>query len=430
MMGGGNDHSELRIGSPSSGTFHPRGVRGARLVAADLAYILGVPDQSVTMIVNGKRGISPEMAKALGKAFEVAADFFANLQMAFEMANAREPDTGVARRARLQAIYPVREIIRRGWLADGEIGALEAQMTRLFGVSDPGAIPHMAHAAKKTSYDDVPAAQLAWLFRVRQIASEMVLPPYSEQALREALPHLRQLLPDPEAARHVPRIMAECGVRFVMVETLPGAKIDGVCFWLNDAAPVISLSMRHDRIDNFWFVLRHEIEHVLQKHGRQTEMIDAELEGENASASDRQPAEERMANIAAAHFCVPAQEMDSFFIRKTPFFAERDVLGFAKRVHVHPGLVVGQIQSRLRRYDLLRKHLVRIRQHVAPSALVDGWGQTRSDFILDEEGRLATYSEQLQKVWHEYERVHGNVPATARDAVKWGVAQGLITLQG
>lgn len=41
---------------------------------------------------------------------------------------------------------------------------------------------------------------------------------------------------------------------------------------------------------------------------------------------------------------------------------------------------------------------------------------------------MATYSEQLQKVWHEYERVHGNVPATARDAVKWGVAQGLIAL--
>jgi len=34
--------------------------------------------------------------------------------------------------------------------------------------------------------------------------------------------------------------------------------------WLDDKSPVIALSMRFDRIDNFWFVLRHELEHVLR----------------------------------------------------------------------------------------------------------------------------------------------------------------------
>ena len=39
---------------------------------------------------------------------------------------------------------------------------------------------------------------------------------------------------------------------------------------------------------------------------------------------------------------------------------------------------------------------------------------------------MATYKEQLQKAWHEYEKHHGSVPATARDAVQWAVARGLI----
>lgn len=39
---------------------------------------------------------------------------------------------------------------------------------------------------------------------------------------------------------------------------------------------------------------------------------------------------------------------------------------------------------------------------------------------------MATYKEQLQKAWHEYEKGHGSVPATARDAVQWAVERGLI----
>jgi HTH-type transcriptional regulator/antitoxin HigA len=251
---------------------------------------------------------------------------------------------------------------------------LEVQMARFFGVANANDIPHLDHAAKKTHYDETPPAQLAWLFRVRQIARTMVVPKYSEKALRDALLRLRSMLVDPEEARHVPRILMECGVRFVVVEGLPNAKIDGVCFWLDKQSPVIGMSLRFDRIDNFWFVLRHEIEHVLQKHGQVQEIIDAELEGAAAEDSENLPIEERVANAAAADFSIPAAEMSSFVARKAPFFAERDVLGFARRLSVHPGIVVGQIQRRTKRWDFLRRHLVKIRAHVLPSAMVDGWG--------------------------------------------------------
>ena len=66
--------------------------------------------------------------------------------------------------------------------------------------------------------------------------------------------------------------------------------------------------------------------------------------------------------------------MQSFITRKDPFFAERDILGFASTIQVHPGLVAGQLQHRTGRYDRFRNHLVKIRSFVAPSAMVDGWG--------------------------------------------------------
>ena len=59
-----------------------------------------------------------------------------------------------------------------------------------------------------------------------------------------------------------------CGVRLIFVEALPGSKIDGVCVWLGDQ-PVIGITLRLDRLDNFCFVLRHEIEHVLRGDGRE-----------------------------------------------------------------------------------------------------------------------------------------------------------------
>ena len=346
---------------------------------SDLTFVLGCHPKSVNQIINGKQGISPAMSKALGAALDLPPDHFAGLQRMFDLSSASDPDQGVKLRANMQQNYPIREMMKRGWLRDGDAASLGNQLASFFEVGDPGQVPYLAHAAKKTSYEEkeIPPAQLAWLFRVRQIARSISVPRYSDAALTAALDRLRELLLSPEEARQVPRILAECGVRFVIVEALPLSKIDGVCFWLDKHSPVIGLSMRFDRIDNFWFVLRHEIEHVLKGHGRNTEegMIDAELEGEHAGVGDSLPEEERIANAAASDFCVAHEKMDSFIHRKNPFFYEKDVLAFARLNGVHPGLPVGQIQHRTGRYDLLKKYQTKIRQFVLPGSIVDGWDQ-------------------------------------------------------
>jgi HTH-type transcriptional regulator / antitoxin HigA len=344
---------------------------------SDLVFVLGCQLKTVNQIINGKQGISPPMSKALGEALNLPADYFADLQNAYDLAVASDPDPSVSLRARMQQNYPIREMIKRGWLQDGDAESLGSQLAAFFGVSRADEVPYLDHHAKKTDYEqtEAPPGQLAWLFRVRQIAKSISVPKYSESALRDAVARMRSLLIAPEEARHVPRMLADCGVRLIVVEALPGSKIDGVCFWLDRNAPVIGLSMRFDRFDNFWFVLRHEIEHVLQGHGRDTaeDMIDAEL---STGITDALPAEEQIANRAAADFCVPAEKMESFILRKNPFFYEKDVLAFSKLNHVHPALPIGQIQHWSKRFDYLKKYQTKIRHCVLPGAMVDGWGQT------------------------------------------------------
>lgn len=345
---------------------------------SDLAFVLGQSVPAINSLVSERRDVHAELSKALGLVLGYSPDYFAELQKAYDLACADEPDPEVKVRADMLSAYPIREMIRRGWLPDGNKDQLQAELARFFGLSEPDSIPYLAHAAKKTHYElnNIPASQLAWLFRVRHIAQSIASRPYSSQSLSAALDRLRKFTVAPEEARHVPRLLAECGVRYVIVEALPQAKIDGVCFWLNEHSPVIGMSTRFDRIDNYWFVLRHEIEHVLRGHGTEEEVVDSDLEGSKAGTGENLPPDERVANAAAADFCVPSAKLDSFLRRKHPFYYERDVLAFAKLHGIHPGIVVGQMQRRLERYDYLRKYQVKIRHCVLPNAYADGWGQS------------------------------------------------------
>ena len=342
----------------------------------DLAFILGVPEQAVNMIISGKRGISPDMARSLGDAFDVHPDLFANLQMNFDMAQAKQPKPGVSLLGKMHVSYPVREMVNRGWLVNAEAEMINQQLARFFEVQNTAQVPYMAHAAKKRSlYEEreIPPAQLAWLFRVRQIAKSISVPKYSEGRLREAVETMRGLTVAPEQTREIPRLLSECGVRFIIVEKLPNSKIDGVCFWLNEHSPVIGMSIQRDTIDNFWFVLRHELEHILLKHGRKAEMIDGDLQKSNDDALE--PEEEKVANAAARDFCVVTAKFESFMIRKKPFYSERDVIAYSRIINRHPGIVVGQMQRYLDNYSYLTRYLSKVRQFVMQGAIADGWGQ-------------------------------------------------------
>lgn len=363
-------HTTYSVPVDHPGVFIGEEIEARNWTQRDLAFVLGKPEQLVSMIVSGKRNINAALAKELAAAFEVSPDLFLGLQQAYDKYVAAEPDASVSRRGRIVRNYPIREMIKRGWIEDAEPALLEHQLATFFEVRSFEEAPYIRHAAKKSGYDQMPPTQLAWLFRVRQLAKETVVEDYSPRKLRETLSSLGGMLSAPEEIRRVPQLLERAGVRFIVVEGLPTGKIDGACFWLSEAAPVVGVTTRFDRIDNFWFVLRHELEHVLRGDGRTLEIVDSEID---PSIPD-QTTEELAANAAAEAFCVPREEMESFYHRKNPYFSRASVLAFAQRIGVHPGLVVGQLQHRTGNYSFLRNLQVKVRHHLLDSAVIDGWG--------------------------------------------------------
>jgi HTH-type transcriptional regulator / antitoxin HigA len=344
-----------------------------------LSIVLGIDETGLNKIISGKRQLDATLALQISAVFDVEAERLLEIQKRYDLALARlvsRPNPALVSRAKLFGDLPVTEMIKRGWLGATDIKnvpLVEKALCSFFGQDDLSQIHALPSSFKRTDGQaPITQTQLAWLYRVRQMATDYPSAKFAPAKLESALAKLQSLLISSEGVRKVPKLLMEAGVRYVLVESIPAAKIDGVCCWLDDEKPVIGMSLRFDRIDNFWFVLRHEIEHVLRGHGKELPRLDIDMEKEVPEGE--MPEEERIANSAAAEFCVPGDRMLDFIARKSPVFAERDIRGFSAVLQRHPGIIAGQLQHQTKRYDLFRNHLVKIRSIILPTAEHDGWG--------------------------------------------------------
>jgi len=339
----------------------------------DLAQIMDRPLRVINELIAGKKLITPETARGLAEAFgDNDPLYWMNLDSTYRLAQTAPADDLVGRRSKLYSRFPIRELAKRNWIEPSDnLDVLEQRVCRFYRINSIDEEPKFAHSAKASQYNERIALQWGWLYRAKELSERVQVSAYSEQKLRAALSKLRTLLVAPEEIRQVPQILAAAGVRLVIVEFLPGAKIDGAAFWLDDNSPVIALSIRFDRINNFWFVLRHEIEHILKRDGLR---VDVELT-EQIQRKETLPPEEVHANEVAADFVVPSNELDNFIMRVRPLYSEQRILLFAKRIGVHPGLVVGRLQFRDEvPYTHFHRYLVKVREIITQTALTDGWG--------------------------------------------------------
>ena len=350
----------------------------------ELAEVLGRPGRLVSELIAGKRAITPETAKGLGEAFGTGAQFWMNMESSYQLSKVKgDSSNAVSRRAKLYEMAPVKEMTKRQWIQPTDnIDVLEKSICGfLRKPSLQTSASKLAHAARKSSsYDELSASEEAWLCRVRQLAELMKVQAFSEAGFTGAIGRLRPTLRDTEAVRQVPGILAEAGVRFLIVETLPTTKIDGVCLWLDAISPVIALSLRFDRIDAFWHTLLHECAHVQHKDGlTDGVIIDTDLVGDTAVTVSDRPVIEVRADDFASSFSIPKAELDGFIIRVKPLFSKTRIQGLAAKLNIHPGLVVGQLQHRgAIPYSHSREMLARVRHIVTDAALTDGFGSILS----------------------------------------------------
>ena len=339
---------------------------------ADLAHVVGKTTAAINEIIQGKREISAEMAALFAAAFGNTAEFWLTLDPRVS----NEKLAYAKRRARLFELAPVREMIRRGWInPSDDLAELENELKKFFGVDSFDNAPTLPVVTRRSEpMEPLTPSQLAWCFKARNLAADIIAPPYSESRFPELEAHLKELVAQAPSVKRVAKTLFAFGIRFVIVQPLTDLKIDGAAMWLDENKPVIAMSLRMDRIDSFWFTLLHECMHIKYRDGLS---VDSNLTGEDADFSAAKPAFERRADADAAAAIIPQDQINSFIKRIAPLYSKEQIIQFANRIRVHPGIIVGQLQHRGEiRFSANREMLVKIREKVLPTSVVDGWGNT------------------------------------------------------
>lgn len=112
--------------------------------------------------------------------------------------------------------------------------------------------------------------------------------------------------------------------------------LDGAAM-LDEGRPIVALTLRHDRLDNFWFALMHELIHV-QKHLKPSHLFIAD----NLDDKTRSTNEEHEADQGAREALIPSAEREKSAVRIT--HASEDAIALANKLRIHPAIVAGRVR--------------------------------------------------------------------------------------
>lgn len=341
----------------------------------DLARLMGRYPPEVNTMISGKRAITPELAVELAAALPgTTAEYWLDLEMSRQLSLIPHDVDEIKKRVQMYQIAPIREMEKRGWIkSTSSTSGLEKELKTFFKTDTLNKMPEFPIAMRKSEpLKDLNPLQIAWSFRARQLAEELPIGGFDDRSMESLKRDLKILAAYPAEARRVPEVMRNYGVRFVVVKHLTNSNVDGAAFWIDENTPVIAMSLRLDRIDNFWFTLMHECAHI--QH-RDTISIDSNMGVNEREQPGMKDAIEKRADEEAANALIPQSEMESFIRRIGPIYAKPNIIQFAHRVKIHPGMIVGQLQHRAElRFSTYREMLPAVRSHVVSTALTDGWG--------------------------------------------------------
>jgi len=342
-----------------------------------LAEITNIPAPVISNIINGKRAISVDIASSLAAAFGTTAQFWMNLETSYQLWMETKADAKISRKARLYASVPVNELVKRGWIeASKDIDILEDRILHFLDRESLDEPSRLVYATKKATEKATPA-QVAWVHRAKQLASCIrKVEKFSRESFAIALKKLKELRKNAEDIREVARILADGGVRLILIEGLPKGKIDGATFWLDEHSPVVVLSIRYDRLDYFWFALMHELGHVANRDALENlPILDVNLVGDDTTPFEDKSEVEKRADQFAEGFLVEKAEIETFIRRYSPLYSKQKIKNFSARIGVHPAIVLGQLQYRKEvNWTHSREMLVKVRDIAIAGTLTDGWG--------------------------------------------------------
>jgi HTH-type transcriptional regulator / antitoxin HigA len=255
--------------------------------------------------------------------------------------------------------YPVKEMFVRGFFAAAfgpdwskAKDRAEEMLQQFFnGRQDDPIGAFNRQTTSKKSKVDVNAVH-AWRCRVLDLAGSLNLPDYDPEVLSDALiQQLKALSPLSDGPLRVRQRLQEVGIALILEKQLPGTHLDGAAMWHPKGFPVIALTLRYDRLDNFWFTLFHELGHVVKHLGT--------TPGEGFLDTDIDSISENEIEREADRFALDAFIKEEEWDRLGSLSLADDVRAAAKHLAIHPAIIAGRLRREAGDY---RKHRTLIGQ--------------------------------------------------------------------
>ena len=318
-------------------------VRG--MTQRELAARLGRPPQVINEIIRGKKAITPDTAIGLCQVLGIEASYWMNLENDYQMTLARERNrNAMAREEQWLGQYPVRELIKRGWMDAGRDKAsrVRALMSFLEVASLEPRVYQEAVGFRITdaAREKVSLGALAtWLRKGELDAEGIQTVDYDAEAFRGALTEIRGFTQEPpqQFEPKMRSLCAEAGVAFCVVQELPKLGANGAARWLNDRKALIQMNIRGKWADVFWFSFFHEAGHLL-RHRYQRRIVVDGLDADPETAGIEAEADE-----FARDFLIAPEQWRDFC--SVGYFDTGDIYEFAHSIGIASFIVVGRLQK-------------------------------------------------------------------------------------
>lgn len=325
--------------TPPGGTLQET-IDALGMTQAQLAARTGLSKKTVNRIIQGHEPISHETALKLERVTGVPAHFWNERELLY-----RERMTRQASQKDLESAHewldslPIAEMRKLQIVPNlRSTGALADAVLRFFQVGSPAEWQQLwtspsVSLRKSPAFESNPGAVAVWLRLAEIKAAQKPMPAFDREAFRSRVDSFRGLsLSKP--VNYVKRLVdscAECGLALVMVPEIKGTRVSGAARWITATKPMIVLSLRSKRDDQFWFSLFHEIAHIL-KHGKKRVFVDDD--------KAHQAVEEIEADTFARESLIPRSYEDELPTLLYP----GQVKNFARKIGVAPGIVAGRLQ--------------------------------------------------------------------------------------
>lgn len=303
----------------------------------------------VSEVLSGQRSLSLTMIRNLVKGLGIPAEVLIG-QAGAEL----KADKDVAELRR----YPVAEMLKRGWFTGftGTLAEAKGQLEDVFA-GFVGALGgdvlrpafNRQHVRDGSEQDDYALA--AWRIRVMTLAMKESLPAYRKGTVTpEFLGKVAQLSFLDAGPKLAGEFLGKNGIHLVVERHLPKTHLDGAAMKLPDASPLVALTLRHDRLDNFWFTLLHELAHVSLHLDRD----DYDVFYDDLADAGRDECEKE-ADALAQEALIPGGAWEASGLAK---HATADaVVRLASQLHISPAIPAGRVRHERQNFVLL-KHLI------------------------------------------------------------------------